>query len=336
MVKRERLEDRVSGGGNYFSRPKTNLKFIKTGCEVLDLALGGGWCEGRIANIVGDKSSCKTLLCIEAMANFANKYPKGRILYRECESAFDDQYAAALGMPVEQVDRGEPFETVEDVFDDLTEQVKSDVPTLYILDSLDALSDREEMQRDMEEGTYGMGKAKKMSQLFRRLVRKMERSNLTLIIVSQVRSKIGVSFGRMTTRSGGRALDFFASQVLYLQHIGQETRSISGVKRSTGIHVKAKVDKNKVSLPLREAEFYVSFGYGIDDCRACLEWLKDVGSLPEVDIAANKIKTFSRKLIDGPPDDYKDEMDFIHEVVRRRWYEIERKFLPRRSKYGSN
>src|SRR4029077_5465548 len=246
-----------------------------------DLALGGGWAERRIANIVGDKSTGKTLLCIEASANFAVKYPKSKIRYRECESAFQRGYAAALGLPLAQVDFGdEQLQTVEDFFADISAVAKgAKRPELYIVDSLDALSDKAELGRDIEEGSYGSQKAKKLSEMFRRTVRDLASSNVTMIIVSQVRDKIGQSYGRQSSRSGGRALDFYASQVVWLSQLGRLTRTISKIKRPVGIKLKAQLDKNKIALPFREAEFSLVFGWGIDDTRACLDFLHSCGQL---------------------------------------------------------
>lgn len=334
-VKRERVRRSSKPGGSYFASPKTNIKFIGSGCTTLDLALGGGWAEGRIGNIVGDKSSGKTLLCIEAAANFGLKYDNGRILYRECESAFDQGYAQALGMPVDRVEFDTPFETVEDLFEDLHSVVnKHKTPTLYIVDSLDALSDRAEMKRDMDEGSYGTQKAKMMSQLFRRLVRKMSDSNVTVLIVSQVRTNIGATFGNSTTRSGGRALDFYASQVLYLRHMKTVKRTKSGVERPVGIDIRAKVSKNKIGLPYREVPFHISFGYGVDDIQACVNWLKAVGSLKEAGIPATGLARYVKQFHDLPDDEFESRLEDIHDIVKRRWYEIEESFMPRRSKYG--
>lgn len=336
MAKRVRLN---RGGGSYFAAPKTDLRFIPSGCKMLDLALGGGWVRGRCANIVGDKSTGKTLLCIEASANFVRLDKRAKVRYREAESAFDENYAKALGMPIDSVDFGEPMETIEDFFEDLQKIIKgARGPELVILDSLDALSDRGEMDRDMNEGSYGVAKPKLLSQLFRRTVRQMEDKDVTLIIVSQVRDKIGAMFGRKTTRSGGRALDFYASQVAYLAHIQTLTRKVQNTNRPSGVVVRAKMDKNKVALPFREAEFPILFGWGVDDITACLNWLKEVKGLKDVDLAANlsdkEIASHSLSFMNGDPEEYREELAKIHAAVTERWYSIEQSVLPTRSKYG--
>lgn len=303
----------IRGGGSYFSSPKTDAQFIPSGCKTLDLALGGGWARRRIANVVGDKAVGKTLIMIEAAANFNLIEPKGKIRYREAESAFDNDYAAALGFPVEKVDFGEPVDTIEDVFEDLEKVLKgAKGPEIYILDSLDSLSDRAEMERKIDEGSYGMGKAKMLSQMFRRLVRDMANKDVTLFIVSQVRDNIGVTFGRKTTRSGGRALDFYASQILFLSQLGKLDRTISNIKRVTGVKVRAQVDKNKVGLPYRECGFPIMFGFGIDDWRACSDYIKEVTGeiVPKT-----------------------TPLEELHERVTKHWWEIEKKFMPVDKKY---
>ena len=311
MIERVKIKSKI--GGSYFTNPKAHLQTFSTGCKTLDLALGGGWAEGRIANIVGDKSTGKSLLAIEGATNFAIKYPRGKIRYRECEAAFDPQYAAALGMPINRVDFGNPLDTIEDLFEDMTKVIaKAATPELYIVDSLDALSDRAELEREMDKGTFGAQKAKNLSQLFRRLVRELSRKKVTVMIVSQVRSKIGISFGRDTTRSGGRALDFYASQVIFLAKISTLTKIAHNTKRPSGIRIKAKVDKLKVGgFPFREAEFNIKFGYGIDDFQACESYLKQ-----------SKVK-------------FKEDLPIeqLHRLVEEHWMEVETSLLPKQKKY---
>src|SRR5216684_6492252 len=270
---------------NYFSSPKSTLEFIPSGCTMLDCILGGGWALGRTSNIVGNYSTGKTLLAIEATANFKRKFPKGEIFYREPEEAFDELYAEALGAPIDEINFGKDldFDTVEDFFEDLEKQcdflIKKKVPGLYILDSLDSLSDREELKRDIDKGTYGANKAKIMSQAFRRSNRKIKYANMHLMIISQVRDNIGVTFGSRDTRSGGRALDFYGSQVVKLSRIKTLTKQKKGVERPVGIRIRAKCTKNKVALPQREVEFEISFGYGTDELAASIEWLLEVNRL---------------------------------------------------------
>jgi recombination protein RecA len=302
-----------SPGGLYFGKPNTSLQFVPSGCKNLDLALGGGWARRRIANIVGNRSSGKTLLAIEASANFAIVEPKGKIRYRESESAFDERYAQALGFPLDRVDFGDPIDTVEDLFEDMEAVIEgAKDPELYIVDSLDALSDRHEMERDIDEGSYGAEKAKKMSQLFRRLTSSLATKDIMVIIVSQVRDNIGGGpFAKKHVRSGGRAMDFYASQVVMLSELKKLKRTVSNIERVVGIEVKAVLEKNKVALPYRDATFPIMFGYGIDDCKACEDWLKQVGI----------------------PFKKEDSVEDLRRMVEEKWWAIEQKFLPTQAKY---
>lgn len=328
----------AQGGGRFLKREST-LEFITTGCAILDCVLGGGWPLGRIANVVGDKSTGKTLLGIEATANFARQYPKGFIRYNEVEAAFDRPYAQALGLPIDRVDFAENCFTVEDFYTDLKKAIerskKEEQPGLYILDSLDALSDRAELESDIDKGTYGAAKAKKMSELFRRLVQQAAQSKLSIIIISQVRDAIGVTFGDKKTRSGGHALDFYASQVVYLAHLKSLTRTIKGVIRPTGVRIRAKVKKNKINLPQRECEFDIRFGFGIDDIAANLNWMEkeSPNTLKELDIKADAINRFLRAAEDAPPDEYVTLRDKIAAHTATAWMAVEEEFMPTRSKY---
>jgi protein RecA len=333
-------------GGRYFAREAT-LTFFSSGCKTIDLALGGGWVCGRVSNVVGDKSSGKTLMAIEAMANYARTFPdasKFKIRYYEVEEAFDDGYAEVLGMPLNRVERGgESADTVQEFARDLTAFCKK-IPAggggLYIVDSLDALSDEGEINAKIdkktgqEKGTYGMGKAKEMSRMFRRLIRKIKRANVHLMVISQIREKINVSFGEKYTRAGGKALDFYASHVVWLAEIGKVYKVRNSVKRAVGVQVKLRVKKNKVALPFREVEYPILFAYGTDDLRAALEWLDEVGRLSEVGMSSQKeIDKFMEGFHKLPAKEAGPERKRINKVLRRVWYEIEATFLPPQGKY---
>lgn len=330
----------VKGSGHFVAAPSA-LKFIHTGCTLLDLTLGGGWPLGRIANIIGDKSTGKSLLAIEATANFVRQYPHGRVWYREAEAAFDKPYAASLGMPIDKVKfwpkTKDSFETVEQFSTDLDTQCgwlqERKVPGLYILDSLDALSDRKELERESGEATYGTDKARQMSQLFRKRVRKIEAANMSLIIISQVRDKIGISFGRKTTRSGGKALDFYSSQTLYLSHLKTLNKTKSGQKRAVGVRIRAKCDKNKISWPFCECEFTIRFGYGVEDAKASLEFLKETGKLKSA-LGVRDIETALASYEALEDDARKMELDKLKDAVNKVWFDIERSFRPLRPKYA--
>ncbi len=321
-------------GGRYYE-PPAPLEFIPSGCRLLDCVLGGGWPLSRISNIVGDRSSCKTLLAIEAASNFIRKYPNAMPKYREVEAAFDQTYAASIGMPVDKIDFGfdRDVNTVEDFYTDLNEYLKelNGEPGLYILDSLDALSSESELKRDFNEGSYSMEKAKQMGQIFRRLVRDLKRTQTHLMIISQERDNIGVTFGKKSTRSGGRALDFFASQCLWLAKVGTNEQTIGKIKRPVSLDIRAKAEKNKVSVALRQCDFTFRFNFGIDELKSYLDWLEDVGRLELVLDGKGKIafKNYIDKLNDI---EYWDKVREIGDVCVREWENIEKDFAPVRKR----
>lgn len=311
MKNREKLKDDV------YQLQETNLEYVSSGCTVLDCVLGKGYPLGRIVNIVGDRSTAKTALATEAVINFLQKYPQGAARYAETEAAFDTNYAKSMGLPLDKVDFGNPEEpliTVEDFSRDLDKfcqkQIKDDKPGIYVLDSLDALSDESELEKDISEGSYGANKAKKLSQLFRMSTRKISDANVLLIIVSQVRDNIGVAFGEKHKRSGGRALDFYASIVLYLAHLKTLKKTITKVERPYGVVIKSKTKKNKVAPAFRECEFQFIFSYGVDNEESCIKFLDSIG----VDTDE----------LDG---------DQLAELTKQKWNEIESKFLPGKKKY---
>ncbi len=352
-------KDKKDADMSFFADQKTDIQLLPSGCTLLDLVHGGGYPLGRMVNIVGDKSAGKSLLAIEAMANFkiaSDKQGwKSAMWYNEAESAFDQSYASALGMPINEIyfvcESSEPKETrisdanstIEGLFDSITKvcdyhEENKLTHGIYVIDSMDALSDRSEMKRDIDQGTYGANKAKKIGELFRRLVRRLEDNNILFIIISQVRDKIGVTFGETKTRSGGKALDFYASIITWLADIGKEKKTIQGIERPIGVNIRAKCKKNKVGLPFRECDYYLEFGYGINDLMSNIKFLvhiKDMDWLDsQVGIKKTTMKRRVRSIIEGDFDEYVKISEIVKRRVQERWKEIEMGFLPKRGKYG--
>jgi recombination protein RecA len=313
-------------------------RVFPTGSTLLDLQNGGGWALGRVVNVVGDSSSGKTLLAIEACANFDRLYGVEAIRYVESESAFDQDYALTLGLPPGIAVISDQIHTVEDFGDDLSDFLKRvDGPAaLYCLDSADALSSNAEVERKIGTATYGADKAKAFSEIFRRHIAEVGKKNCCLFIISQTRDNIGNMFVPKT-RSGGKALRFYASQEVWLHEVQKERRqALGGVERVVGIHVRAQNKKNKISLPFYEIDFLLLFGYGVDDELSMVSWLK-------------KNKADSRDLSE-PLERYglairkaRDRRDLavlseyageLRAATRARWLEIEEAFKPPIAKYA--
>jgi recombination protein RecA len=310
----------------------TSAELFSSGCTVLDCVLGGGWAYNRMANIVGDKSTGKTLLGMEAMANFAADNPDGKLVLAESESAFDESYARNLGLPIERVERPE-VHTVEDVFQVLEACMGNKERTFVLVDSLDALSDIGEVNREMDKGTFGT-KAKAISEWFRRQNQALGKNNITLMVISQLRDNIGVQFGAKYKRSGGHAMDFYATHTLWLHHKKQLEATKAKVKRVVGVLIRAQCKKNKVGPPMRECEFPLMFGFGVEDVVAGLDWLISVDrTTKSLGISAEDAKKLRANL--GKLDDeaYFQERANITAAVKEVWLEIEDSFLPSRKKY---
>jgi recombination protein RecA len=305
---------------------------------LFDEALGGGWPRARIVNVIGDKSVGKTGLAIEACANYALLSKASNVRYGEAESAFDDQYAEQLGMPKGVSTPKEPLQTIEDFSSDLngflTPRIGKSGPSLYVLDSLDALSDAAEMKRDNEKGSYGMEKAKQLSKMFRILTGTIASADCTLFVISQVRDNIGVTYGQKHRRSGGNALNFYASQIVWLSQVKMLTARGLGVERPVGILVKAIARKNKVGLPFRQAELRLIFGYGIDDEMSMLDYIAE-HNIKTGDQSVQQLRNaVSRARVEGDRKTLKDYHTYLAKITRRHWRAVEEAIAPPMRKYG--
>ena len=270
--------------------------YFRTGCEVLDKLLGGnkdvfGVPAGKFINIVGDKSAGKTFLSNEFIAwakyNLGKKF---KWCYDDCESGYSFNTEELYGfeiMPAAIEDRVHS-ENVEDAFcniNNFTESLKKDEFGIYVLDSLDGLTSYEQDERAEErlkafadgkqltKGTYGMGKQKYLSQeFFPQLCSIIEKKNVLVIIISQIRENVDMFSFEKFSRSGGKAMDFYAHTVLWLATV----KKILKKETPVGVVVKAKTTKSKTPRPFRECFFSFLYDYGLDSIGTNIDYLFDL------------------------------------------------------------
>jgi recombination protein RecA len=268
-----------SVGATILSKSSTGdgkLLFVTSGSTELDCCLGGGFVFGRAINIIGEESTSKTLLACETIA-YAQRILKAIVAFIDREGTLQSDYARNIGVLVDEVILDEKSETVEDIYDFIVrigmKNEKKKKPVVVVIDSLDALMSEAEKKKEIRDKDYGVSKAKTMSEIFRRIVSNLQKWNILLIVISQTRDKIGVTFGTKWSVAGGKALKFYCTHRLLLAQIG---KLISGGK-VYGAKLRVKVIKNKIAPPFKEAEIDILFDSGIDNIGSCVDYLTKIG-----------------------------------------------------------
>ncbi len=248
-----------------------SVEVISTGSRLLDHAIGvGGVPRGRITEIYGPDYSGKTTICYYIMAEAQAKGEE--VVYIDMEHAFEPSWAKICGVKVENLLISQP-DYAEQALEIAEALVRSGFYSLVVVDSVAALVPLAELEGDMGDSHMGL-QARLMSQALRKLVGPIRKSNAAVVFTNQLRTKIGVMYGSPDVTSGGRALSYYAAVRIEIRASHRKELAKMGITRVT-----AKVRKNKVGPPYREAVFDIIENEGIDLWGDLLDWLVLTGQI---------------------------------------------------------
>ncbi len=326
------------------------VEFLSSGSTTLNLALSGqgpmgGWARGRILNIVGDGSSGKTLLALElAFWCFKNIFSRKSKLYGKVKKLYlvYNNVEGVMDFPLVKMYGQEFVDAVEWISTKNIEKMGRDFAgrlinlergefLLYVVDSWDALGSRagdERFEKSIKEdkemdGSYNLEKQKFASNVFfSNICGRMENNSkdATLVIISQVRTKIGATWGKKTYRAGGKALDFYTHQVAWIREIEKLKKTKKKQTRIYGIRSEVKVERSKVAKPFRESAFTILYDYGLDDISSIIDFMWGKGVIRFQGETFKTRKRFIKHIEDN------NFESLLALEAEKKWQEIEQSF----------
>jgi len=323
---------------------------VPTGSTLFNLACSdttkGAFALGTMVNIVGDNSSGKSIKAFTILAELCKlkRFRDHRLRYADVEAALSFDIPKLFGQKLQSRLELPEIETIQDFLCDFTDVLDQDRPVIYVLDSFDALTSVEELERTQKTiaakkkgkegpGSYSQEKTRGLSALLRQIVRKIRSTESLLIIISQVRQNLNAGlFGPKLVRTGGKALGHSASHEIWLTIIKRLKKN----DRTIGIVTKSKVTKNRITGKVREVEFPIYYDYGIDDIGSCIDFLLQEKAWKK---KGNKIVAKGLNFVGMQPklvqhiENNKLEKR-LRLIVAEKWYAIEESLkLNRKNKY---
>ncbi|MBE6134783.1 MAG: recombinase RecA [Erysipelotrichaceae bacterium] len=293
-------------------RPKVDVDVIPTGSILLDQALGvGGYPKGRIIEIFGPESSGKTTIALSAIAEAQRK--GGRAAFIDAEHAIDPDYAAKLGVNIDELILSQP-DSGEQALEIAEKLASSGAIDLMVIDSVAALVPQVELEGVMADNQVGV-QARLMSKGCRKIAGVLNKTGCVVIFINQLREKVGVMYGNPEVTTGGRALKFYSSIRLDIRR----AEAIKTGSEITGNTVRIKVVKNKVSAPFKSCTVDMIFGQGISKTGEILDLGEQLGLIKKsgswYEYQGNKIGQ-GREAAKGYLVDHPDEMATIETAIR--------------------
>lgn len=312
------------------TKPDTHL-YMATSAPLLDYYLSdvlpGGFAMGKVANIVGNSHAGKSILAFTCLAEAANNplFDEYNLIKDDCEAADEFDIEKLFGTKL--LDRVQTpktpnkthlgsSESVEELYQNVLTWLDKDKPVIYVVDSLDSIKTREDEARAVQfqkeakaDGSYGTSKPKLMSEMLRVITSKVKRTNSFVLIISQVRDNLNAaSFGKKSVRTGGRALDFYCSYILWLTHNSKTSEEVSGIKFQIGNQTDIEITKNKVTGKQRKVTLPIYYDYGIDGIAPCVDFLIKTEDIPKDTRKDNGKTIWSKKYVFNDFIGYKSEI----------------------------